>query len=61
MDVSNTMKFQWNGHHIAEAIIELNFWTENGCMSIQLSAKFIPNGQVVNKSPLFRVMTWPYI
>ena len=34
------------------------FFNENGCISIRVSLKFVPNGQINNIPALFQIMAW---
>ena len=47
-----------NGRHFADDIFKCIFMNEKFCISIKISLKFVPKGQIDNKSALVQVMAW---
>ena len=43
---------------LADDIFKCIFMNEKFCISIKISLKFVPNGQIDNKSALVEVMAW---
>ena len=47
-DVINTLGPRQNGRHFADAIFKCIFFNENVLISIKISLKFVPSGQINN-------------
>ena len=45
-----------HGHHFADAILKYIFVNINSCISINISQKFVPKGEVNNIPALVRIM-----
>ena len=50
----NTLRQRQNGRHFADGI----FLNENICISINISLKFVPRGQINNIPALVQIMVW---
>ena len=57
----NTLRPRQNGRHFPDNILKYIFLNENLWMSIQISLKFVPKGQIINIPALVQVMAlrWP--
>ena len=54
----NTLRPRQNGHHFPDDIFEWIIWNENVWISINISLKFVPRGQINNIPTLLQVMAW---
>ena len=54
----NTLRPIQNGSHFANTIFKFIFLNENCCISIQILLKFVPKGQINNKTALVQIMAW---
>ena len=58
MDSINTLMPRQNGRHFADNIFKHIFLTENACISILISVKFIHRGSINNMLALVQIMDW---
>ena len=58
-DLINTLRQRQDGHHFPDDIFKWIFLNENVWMSINISLKFVPKGQINNIPTLVQVMAWP--
>ena len=58
MTVINTLKSRWNSRQFADDIFKSIFVNENVWISINISHKFLPKGQINNILALVQIMTW---
>ena len=56
--VINTLRPRQNGRHLSDDIFERIFLNENVWISINISLKFVPRGQINNIPTLVQVMAW---
>ena len=54
----NTLSPRQNGRHFPDDIFKSIFLIENVCISVKISSKFVPKGQINNMSALVQVMAW---
>ena len=54
----NTLRPRQNGRHFADNIFNCIFSNENLWISINISLKFVPKGQINNIPALFQIMAW---
>ena len=54
----NTLRPRQNGRHFPDDIFKCIFLNENEWISIEISLKFIPKGQINNIPSLFQIMAW---
>ena len=54
----NTLRLRQNGCHFADAIFNCIFWNENVWISINISLKFVPKGQINNIASLVQILAW---
>ena len=54
----NTLRPRQNGRHFADAIFKCIFLNENVLISIKISLKFLPKGQINNMPSLVQIMAW---
>ena len=54
----NTLRPRQNGRHFEDDSFKWIFLTENVCMSIKISLKFVPRGPINNIPTLVQVMAW---
>ena len=54
----NTLRPRQNGHHFADNIFKHIFLSENAWISIKISLKFVPRGQINNIRALVQIMVW---
>ena len=54
----NTLRPRQNGRHFTDDIFKCIFLSENICISIKISLKFVPNGPITNIPAMFQVMAW---
>ena len=47
-----------NGRHFADDIFKYFFVNEKFCISINISLKFVPKGQINNNTALVQIMAW---
>ena len=58
MFLFNTLKPSQNGRHFPDDILEWIFLNENVWISIEISLKFVPKGQINNIPALVQIMAW---
>ena len=56
--VFNILRQTQNGRHFPEDIFKCTFWNEIAQISIDISVKFTPKGQINNISALVQIMAW---
>ena len=56
--VINTLRPRQNGRHFADDIFKCIFLNENVLISIKISLKFVPKGQINNIPALVNIMAW---
>ena len=56
--ILNTLRQRQNGRHIANDIFKCIFLNENTSISINISLKFVPEGQINNIPALVQIMAW---
>ena len=56
--VLNTLGPEQNDRHFPDDIFKCIFLNENVWISIKVSVKFVPNGQISNIPALVQIMTW---
>ena len=54
----NTLRPRQNGRHFPDAIFKCIFLNANVLISIKISLKFVPKGQISNIPTLVQVMAW---
>ena len=54
----NTLRPRQNGRHFPDDIFNWIFLNENVWISINISLKFVPRGQINNIPTLVQVMAW---
>ena len=54
----NTLRPRQNGHHFLDDIFKCIFLNENVSISIMISLKFVPRGQINNIPALVQIMAW---
>ena len=54
----NTLRPRQNGHHFPDDILKWIFLNENAWISIEISLKFFPKGQINNIPALVQIMAW---
>ena len=54
----NTLRLRQNGHNFAEEVFKCIFWNENVWISLKISLKFVPRGQINNFPALVPIMAW---
>ena len=54
----NTLRPRQNGRHFADDIFKWILLNENESISIKISLKFVPNGQINNIPSLLQIMAW---
>ena len=54
----NTLMPRQNGRHFADDIFKYFFVNEKFCISINISLKFVPKGQINNNTALVQIMAW---
>ena len=54
----NTLRSKQNGRHFADDVFKCIFLIENVWISLQISLKFVPKGQINNIPPLVQIMAW---
>ena len=54
----NTLRPRQNGHHFSDDILKWIFLYENVWISIEISLKFVPKGQINNIPALVQIMAW---
>ena len=54
----NTLRPRQNGRHFADDTFNRIFVNENVRISIELSLKFVPKGQIKNIPALVQIMAW---
>ena len=54
----NTLRPRQNGCHFPDDILEWIFLNENVWISIEISLKFVPKGQINNIPALVQIMAW---
>ena len=54
----NTLRPRRNEQHFADDIFKRLFFNENVWISIKISLKFVPKGQINNIPPLVQIMAW---
>ena len=54
----NTMRPRQNGRHFPDDILKWIFLNENVWISIEISLKFVPKGQINNNPALVQIMAW---
>ena len=52
------MRLRQNGRHFADNIFKHIFLNENVWISINISLKFVPEGQINNIPALVKIMAW---
>ena len=52
----NALRPRQNGRHFADDIIKFIFFNENSCISINISLKFVPEGQINDIPVLVQIM-----
>ena len=57
-ELINTLKPRRNGQHFADDIFKRIFFNEDVWISIKISLKFVPKGQINNKPALVQIMAW---
>ena len=55
----NTLRPRRNEQHFADDIFKRIFFNENVWISIKISLKFVPKGQINNIPALLQIMAWP--
>ena len=58
MSIFNTLKPRQDGHHFPDDILKWIFLNENVWISIEISLKFVPKGQINNIPGLVQIMAW---
>ena len=53
-----TLRPRQNGLHFPDDIFKYIFWNENHWISIKISLKLVPKGQINNIPSLFEIMAW---
>ena len=56
--LSNTLRLKQNGRHFADDIFKHIFLNANVWISIEISLKFVPQGQINNIQALVQIMAW---
>ena len=56
--IFNTLRPRQNGRHFPDAIFQIIFLNENLWISINVSLKFVPRGQINNIPALVQIMAW---
>ena len=54
----NTLRPRQNGHHFPDNILQWIFLNENVWISIDISLKFVPVGQINNIPAMVQIMAW---
>ena len=54
----NTLRQRQNGRHFADDIFRCIFFSESGCISMNISLKFVPKGQINNIPALVQIVAW---
>ena len=54
----NTLRLRQNGRHFPDDIFKCIFLNENKWITIKISLKFVPKGQINNIPALVRIMAW---
>ena len=54
----NTLKPKQNGRHFPDDILKCFFFNENVWISIGISLKYVPTGQINNIPTLVQIMAW---
>ena len=54
----NTLRPRQNGRHIADDIFKCIFVNENEWISLKISLKFVPKGQINISPSLVQIMAW---
>ena len=54
----NTLRPRQNGRHLPDDIFKCIFLNENVLISIKISLKFVPTGQINNIPALVWIMAW---
>ena len=54
----NTLRSRKNGHHFADDIFNCIFLNENVWISIKISLKFVPKGEINNIPASVQIMAW---
>ena len=54
----NTLRWRQNGRHFADDIFRCIFLNDNVWISIKISLKFVPKGQIKNITALVQIMAW---
>ena len=54
----NTLRPRQNGRRFADGTFKHIFWNENIRISINISLKFVPKGQINNNPVLVQIMAW---
>ena len=54
----NSLRPRQNDQHLPDDIFKCTFMNENLCISIRISLKFVPKGQIDDMSALVQVMAW---
>ena len=57
-DLINTLRPRQNGRHLADDTFKRIFLNENVRISIKISLKFVPKGQINNIPALVQIMAW---
>ena len=53
-----TLRPKQNGRHFPDDILKWIFFNENAWISIEISLKFVPKGQINNIPALVQIMAW---
>ena len=56
--IVNTLRTRQNGRHFPDDILKWIFFNENVWISIEISLKFAPKGQINNIPALVQIMAW---
>ena len=54
----NTLRPRQNGRHFPDDIFKCIFFSENVWVSLKISLRFVPNGQINNIPALVQIMAW---
>ena len=54
----NTLRPRQNGRHFPDDILKMIFFNKNVWISIEISLKFVPEGQINNIPALVQIMAW---
>ena len=58
VETINTLRPKQNGRHFADDTFKRIFVNENGCISIEISLKFVSKGPINSMPELVQIMAW---